>query len=555
MKVMQSLRSEEIRSGYQRAPNRALLRSLGLTSEELDRPFIGIANAWNDIVPGHVHLRSLAVKVREGIAAAGGVSFEFGVIGICDGIAMGHEGMRYSLPSRENIADSIELMAGAHLFDGLVMVGTCDKIVPGMLMAAARCNIPSILVTGGPMLPGYDQGRELSLIDVFEAVGKVAAGTMSEGELSVLECCSMPGCGSCQGLYTANTMACMTEAMGMSLPGCATTPAVDADKLRIARQSGERIVSLVSEHIAPHDIITRNSLENAIMVDMALGGSTNTVLHLMALADEARISLDLETFNRIGKRIPHICNMQPAGTHSVLALHRSGGIPGVLKAIASELSDSLTVSGKSILDIAESAQIKSPSIIRTMEAPVSPAGGLRILWGSLAPRGAVIKSAAVPEEMWRHRGPARVFDGEKQAMGAILNRRIQEGDVVVIRYEGPRGGPGMPEMLSPTSALVGLGYTRVALITDGRFSGGTRGPCIGHVCPEAAAGGPISLVCDGDMIEIDLHERRLDLLVKASDLDNRKNYWKSREESLSGILARYARSVTQADRGAVLDGE
>jgi dihydroxy-acid dehydratase len=552
---MLTLRSDEIRSGYQRAPNRALLRSLGLTGEELDRPFIGIANAWNDIVPGHVHLRSLVVKAREGIAAAGGVPFEFGVIGICDGIAMGHEGMRYSLPSRENIADSIELMAGAHRFDGLVLVGTCDKIVPGMLMAAARCNIPSILVTGGPMLPGYDQGRDLSLIDVFEAVGKVAAGTMSEEELSVLECCSMPGCGSCQGLYTANTMACMTEAMGMSLPGCATTPAVDADKLRIARQSGERIVSLVRERVAPREIITRSSLENAIRVDMALGGSTNTVLHLMAVADEAGVPMDLDTFNTIGNRIPHICHMQPAGTHSVLALHRSGGIPAVLKMIESELSDSITVSGRSILDIAQTAHIRSPSIIQTMEAPVSPAGGLRILRGSLAPRGAVIKSAAVGEGMWRHSGPARVFEGEQDAMRAILDRRICEGDVVVIRYEGPRGGPGMPEMLSPTSALVGLGYNRVALVTDGRFSGGTRGPCIGHVCPEAAAGGPIALVHDGDPIEIDLHERRLDLLLEPGVLERRRNSWKSKDKELSGILARYAKNVAQADRGAVLDGE
>jgi dihydroxy-acid dehydratase len=347
----------------------------------------------------------------------------------------------------------------------------------------------------------------------------------------------------------------MTEAMGMSLPGCATTPAVDADKLRIARQSGERIVSLVSERITPRDIISRCSLENAVMIDMALGGSTNTVLHLMAVADEAGAPMDLETFNRIGSRIPHICHMQPAGPHSVLALHRSGGIPAVLKMIASELSDSITVSGRSILEIAESAHMREPSIIQTMKDPVSPAGGLRILWGSLAPRGAVIKSAAVSDGMWRHKGPARVFDGEKAAMDAILDRRIHEGDIVVIRYEGPRGAPGMPEMLSPTSALVGLGYTRVALVTDGRFSGGTRGPCIGHVCPEAAAGGPIALVRDGDVIEIDLHERRLDLLLNTSILDERKNSWKSKEKELSGTLSRYARSVAQADRGAVLNGK
>ncbi|MCG7854791.1 MAG: dihydroxy-acid dehydratase, partial [Methanoregulaceae archaeon] len=399
------MRSDEVKRGYHRAPNRALLRALGITQEEFDCPFIGVANAWNDIVPGHTHLRALAGKVREGIAAAGGVPFEFGVIGICDGIAMGHEGMRYSLPSRENIADSIELMAEAHRFDGLVLVGTCDKIVPGMLMAAARVNIPSIVVTGGPMLPGYQEGRELSLIDVFEGVGKVAAGVLDEESLARLERCAMPGCGSCQGLYTANTMACMTEAMGMSLPGCAASPAVDADKLRISRKSGERILALVQENVRPRDIITRESLENAIRVDMALGGSTNTVLHLMAIADEAAIPLNLETFNRIGSRIPHLCHMQPAGPHSMAALHRSGGIPAVLRVLERELSDAPTVSGERICSIAHSAAIPSGSIIQTMESPISQAGGLRILRGSLAPGGAVVKSAAVGHDMWVHRGP------------------------------------------------------------------------------------------------------------------------------------------------------
>lgn len=552
---MQTLRSDEVKKGYYRAPNRALLWSLGITPQELDRPFIGVANAWNDIVPGHVHLRALAVKVREGIAAAGGVPFEFGVIGICDGIAMGHEGMRYSLPSRENIADSIELMAEAHRFDGLVMIGTCDKIVPGMLMAAVRCNIPSIVVTGGPMLPGYDEGKELSLIDVFEGVGRVAAGSLDEENLATLECCAMPGCGSCQGLYTANTMACMTEAMGMSLPGCAATPAVEAEKLRIARRSGEQILYLVNNDIRPRDIITLQSLENAIRVDMALGGSTNTVLHLMAIADEGDVHLDLETFNRIGNRIPHICDMQPAGPHSVLALHRSGGIPVVLKVLAGELSDTPTVSGQSILAIARSAVIPSGSIIQSMDSPVHQGGGLKILRGSLAPGGAVIKSAAVSHDMWVHSGPARVFDGEKEAMEAILSRHIKEGDVVVIRYEGPRGGPGMPEMLSPTSALMGLGYSKVALVTDGRFSGGTRGPCIGHVTPEAAVGGPIGLIHDGDMIEIDLRERRVDVRLSKAELKRRRSFWASRTKPLTGILARYAKNVTQADRGAVLEWE
>lgn len=547
------MRSDEVRAGYQRAPNRALLRSLGMTDREMALPYIGIANAWNDVVPGHIHLRSLAAKIREGVAAAGGVPFEFGVIGICDGIAMGHEGMRYSLPSRENIADSVELMLQAHRFDGMVLLGTCDKIVPGMLMAAVRCNVPSIVVTGGAMLPGHLGGKNLSLIDIFEGVGKVAAGSMSEAELCELECSAMPGCGSCQGLYTANTMACMTEAMGMSLPGCAATPAVDAAKLRIARESGERAVGLVKENAKPRDIVTRGSLENAIRVDMALGGSTNTVLHLMALATEAGVPLDLETFSKIGTEIPHLCHMQPAGPYSMLDLHRSGGIPAVLAALAGSLDDSITVSGKNILSIAGSAKIPTPGIIRTLADPVNAAGGLRILSGTLAPRGAVVKSAGVREENWRHEGPARVFDGEKEAMDAILARKIREGDVVVIRYEGPRGAPGMPEMLSPTSAIVGLGYTRVALVTDGRFSGGTRGSCIGHIAPEAAVGGPIGLVQEGDRIAIDLFARSLDLLVDPAELDRRRKEWKPRTRSLSGVLARYAGLVGQADKGAVLE--
>ncbi|MDI6866474.1 dihydroxy-acid dehydratase [Methanoculleus sp.] len=545
------MRSETVKRGYQRAPNRALLRSLGITDREMEMPFIGIANAYNTIVPGHIHLRSISQKVQEGIAAAGGVPFEFGTIGICDGIAMGHEGMRYSLPSRENIADAIELMVEAHRFDGLVCIGTCDKIVPGMLMAAVRCDIPTILVTGGPMLPGYAAGRELSLIDVFEGVGRVAAGTMTEEDLGEIECSAMPGCGSCQGLYTANTMACVTEALGLSLPGCAAIPAVDAAKLRLARESGERVVGLVREDIRPRRIVTRKSLTNAIRVDMALGGSTNTVLHLMAVAREAGIPLDLETFNAIGEKTPHICHMMPGGPHSMLALYRAGGIPAVLKRLERYLDDAPTVSGRSILEIANNARITDPDVIRSTEAPVSLAGGLKIVRGTLAPDGAVVKCAAVPEAMWRHRGPARVFDGEDAAMTAILKREIAEGDVVVIRYEGPRGGPGMPEMLSPTSALMGLGYARVALVTDGRFSGGTRGPCIGHIAPEAAVGGPIAFVEDGDEIAIDLYEKRLDLCLDPQTLKERQKSWKPPQPRITGVLGRYARTVEQANLGAV----
>jgi dihydroxy-acid dehydratase len=545
------MRSDEVKKGYQRAPNRSLLRSLGITDREMDLPFIGIANAFNNIVPGHIHLRQVTEKVREGVAAAGGVPFEFGVIGICDGIAMGHEGMRYSLPSRENIADSIELMVQAHRFDGLVCVCTCDKIVPGMLMAAARCNIPSIVVTGGPMLSGYQDGKDLSLIDVFEGVGKVAGGKMSEDALCELECSAMPGCGSCQGLYTANTMACMTEAMGMSLPGCAAIPAVDAAKIRIARETGEAIMPLVKKNTRPQDIITKKSLRNAIRVDMALGGSTNTVLHLMALAMEAGISLTLDDFDAIADEVPHICFMQPSGPHSMQTLHRAGGIPAVMKRLEKYLDDCPTVSGKKTLQIAKAAYIRNEEVIRTLKNPISREGGLKILSGTLAPDGAAVKSAAVPKGMWKHKGPARVFDGEDKAMKAILGKKIREGDVVILRYEGPRGGPGMPEMLSPTSALMGLGYKKVVLITDGRFSGGTRGPCIGHVAPEAAVGGPIALVREGDLIEVDLHAKKIDLHVPKKEMDMRRKNWKPFQKPLTGVLVRYAKTVGQANLGAI----
>ncbi len=546
------MRSDEVKKGNQRAPNRSLLRSLGVTDREMDLPFIGIANAWSDIVPGHVHLRTLAQKVREGITAAGGVPFEFGVIGICDGIAMGHEGMRNPLPSRENIADSIELMANAHCFDGLVCVGTCDKIIPGMLMAAARVNIPSIVITGGPMLAGHLAGKDLSLIDVFEGVGRQAAGKMTEAALCELECAAMPGCGSCQGLYTANTMACMTEALGMSLPGCAATPAVHAEKLRLARATGERIMPLIKKQVLPRKILTPQSFANAIRVDMALGGSTNTVLHLMAIAQEAGVPITLDTFRDIARSTPHLCNMQPSGPHAMEALFHAGGIPAVMHRLAASLDDCVTVSGKTSLTIARAAKVKDERVITRLDAPVHAAGGLKILSGSLAPDGAVIKCGAVDEKMWRHTGPARVFNGEQEAMKAILKRKIKEGDVIVIRYEGPKGAPGMPEMLSPTSALMGQGYTRVALITDGRFSGGTRGPCIGHVAPEAAAGGPIGLVAEGDTIRIDLFSDTVDLVMPEKTLQKRRKDFVVPKKSLTGVLARYASLVEQADKGAVL---
>lgn len=546
------MRSDEAKSGYERAPNRSLIRSLGISDGEMDKPFIGIANSWNTIVPGHTHLRTIGERVREGVAAGGGTAFEFNTIGICDGIAMGHEGMSYSLPSRENVADAVELMVQAHRFDGLVCICTCDKIVPGMLMAAVRCNIPAIVVTGGNMLPGHLHGCDLSLIDVFEGVGKVAAGKMSDEELTELEKAAMPGCGSCQGMYTANTMACMTEAMGMSLPGCAALPAVDAGKPRIAYESGERIMDLVRKDIHPREIVTAASIRNAIKVDMALGGSTNTVLHLMAVAVEAGIPFGLDDFTEAGEGIPHICSMMPGGPHSMQALHRAGGIPAVLSRLMPMLSDVITVSGKSIYEIASSVGYIDGDVIRTTADPVHAGGGLRILRGTLAPDGAVIKCAAVNDDMWVHTGPARVFECEEDAMKAILDGDINEGDVMVIRNEGPVGGPGMPEMLSPTSALMGLGYQRVALVTDGRFSGGTRGPCIGHVAPEAMTGGPIAFVREGDRIEIDLNERRLDLAVGTDEIRRRREEWIPKKRKLSGVLERYAAHVGQADMGAVL---
>jgi len=549
---MSIMRSDDVKGGYARAPNRSLIRSLGIDESEMHQPFIGIANSWNTIVPGHTHLRLLGERVREGIAAGGGTPFEFNTIGICDGIAMGHEGMRYSLPSRENIADSVELMIQAHKFDGIVCICTCDKIVPGMLMAAGRCNIPAIILTGGNMLPGNFHGCELSLTDVFEGVGKVAGGVMTEDELRELEAAAMPGCGSCQGLYTANTMACMTEAIGMSLPGCAATPAVYAEKLRLAYRSGKQIIDLVQRQVLPRDIITKASLRNAIRVDMALGGSTNTVLHLMAIATEAGIPFDIQEFNKISEQVPHIAQMMPGGPHSMQALYNAGGIPAVFRQIRRHLENCQTVSGKDIFSIADSVHYVDESIIRPEHSPVHQSGGLMILTGNLAPDGAVIKSGAVQDEMWRHTGPARVFDGEEPAMKAILAREIKEGDVVVIRYEGPKGGPGMPEMLSPTSAIAGLGYSRVALVTDGRFSGGTRGPCIGHVTPEAVEGGPIAYVHDGDHISIDLFSKSINLDVTDEEIKKRKAGWKSPERTLGGVLARYAATVGPASHGAVL---
>lgn len=551
------MRSDAVKRGVERAPNRSLLKAVGITDEEMDKPFIAVVNSYASIVPGHLHLRQIAEQVKLGIASAGGVPFEFNTIAVCDGIAMGHVGMRFSLPSRDLIADSIEVMVQAHRFDGMVLVSNCDKITPGMLMAAARLNIPSIVVTGGPMMSGRYEGRKAGVDTIFEAVGKTAKGEMSLEGLKRLEDLACPSCGSCNGMFTANTMACLTEAMGMSLPGCATALAVSSAKLRIAKESGRQIVELVKRDIKPLDIITPESIDNAIIVDSALGGSTNTVLHLTAIAREAGIKLELDRFDELSRMTPHICNMIPSGSYDMSDLDHAGGIQAVLKELSSLLSlDALTVTGKTVRENIEEAEIRDRSIIRPLTDPVHKEGGIAILRGNLAPEGAVVKTAAVSPKMLVHDGPARVFDSEQEAMKAILDGEIEKGEVIVIRYEGPKGGPGMPEMLSPTSAIAGMGLSEsVALITDGRFSGATRGPCIGHVAPEAAVGGPIAALKDGDIIKIDIPNRTLNVELDGEEIKRRLKEAMIKGPKLKGgYIGRYASLVTSAADGAILRG-
>ncbi len=546
------LRSREITRGVARAPQRALLNALGVGEEDLERPFVGIANAWNEIVPGHLHLRDLAEFVKKGIHLAGGIAFEFGTIGICDGIAMGHSGMRYALPSRENIADSVELMAQAHQFDGLVMVGSCDKIVPGMLMAALRVNVPTMVVTGGPMRAGYYEGTDVTLVSTFEGVGCVQAGTMTEAHLEELVSRACPGCGSCQGLYTANTMACMTEMLGLSLPYCGTTPAVDARRRRIAEATGKRIVDLIVNGVTPRDIVTEASFRNAIILDMLIGGSTNTALHLPAIAHEAGIALPLTLFDELSAQTPHITSLNPSGPYTMSDLDAAGGVPGLMKRARTLLRNEMTCSGKSVYEIADEAHIRDDAIIRPLDDPVHATGGITVLFGNLAPDGAIVKSAGVRDDMLRYTGKARVFNSEDEAMRAILAGSVSEGQVVVVRYEGPRGGPGMPEMLAPTAAISGMGLS-VPLITDGRFSGGTRGAAIGHISPEAAEGGPLGLLHDGDEITIDIPNHRLAVQLTDDVLAARKAKWTPvRKDIIGGYLKRYAAAVSSASNGAIL---
>ncbi|MFA5074092.1 MAG: dihydroxy-acid dehydratase [Nitrospirota bacterium] len=548
------MKSDRIKKGLERAPHRSLLFATGITRNELDKPMIGVATSFTDLIPGHTTMRDLERFIEKGVHAGGGWPLFFGLPGVCDGIAMGHLGMHYSLPSRELIADMVESIACAHAFDGLVLLTNCDKITPGMLMAAARLDIPSLVVTAGPMHSGIYKGERVNLISAFEAVGKVRQGKMSEQDLAELEICACPGPGSCQGMYTANTMACVTESLGMSLPGTATALAISAEKRRIAFESGKQIVSLVKEGLTPRKIMTRNAFENAIRIDMALGGSTNTTLHIPAIAHEASIELPLEIFDTISKDTPHVCNMLPGGHHYLEDLDAAGGIPGVLSRFSGKLKDSPTVSGKSILEIARNSKVRNDDVIRTSDKAYHQEGGIAVMKGNLAPRGAVVKQTAVSSAMMRFEGTAVVFDSEDEAMNAILGGKIKGGQIIVIRYEGPKGGPGMREMLSPTSTISGMGLgDSVALLTDGRFSGGTRGPCIGHISPEAAEGGPIAIVQNGDTILLDIQNRKLELKVSDQEIKRRLSEWKPRQPNITtGWLARYARMVTSADTGAVL---
>ena len=549
------MRSDIIKKGPERVPHRALLYATGMPETEINKPFIGVATSFTDIIPGHIGMRDLERFIEKGIHSAGGYPFFFGIPGICDGIAMGHRGMHYSLPSRELIADMVETIAEAHQFDGLVLLTNCDKITPGMLMASARVNIPSIVVTAGPMLSGRLRGKRLSLVnDTFEAVGRYKQGEIGDEDLAELELCACPGAGSCQGMYTANTMACVTESLGMSLPGCATALAVSAKKRRIAFYSGQRVVELIKKGITPRKIMTRKAFENAIRVDMALGGSTNTVLHIPAIAHETGVKLPLELFDKLSKDTPHICNMLPGGKDYLEDLEFAGGIPGVLNRLKDRSNNTLTVSGRLIHEIADDAFIADADVIRPINKAYHKEGGIAILRGNIAPEGAVVKQSAVSKTVMRFEGRAKVFDSEEEGMKAILAGRVKKGDVVIIRYEGPKGGPGMREMLSPTATIAGMGLSdSVALITDGRFSGGTRGPCIGHISPEAMEGGPIAILKNGDRIRIDIPKRRIDVLLTDRELTGRFKAWKAPEPKIKkGYLARYAQFVTSAAAGAVM---
>jgi dihydroxy-acid dehydratase len=552
------MRSDEVKKGLQRAPHRALFKAAGLTDEELSRPLIGVANSANEIIPGHIHLDKIAEAVKAGIRLAGGTPVEFGVIGICDGIAMGHQGMKYSLASRELIADSVESMAMAHPFDGMVLIPNCDKIIPGMLMAAARVNIPTVLVSGGPMMAGRYKGRDISFTQVMEGIGAVTGGSMTESELAEIEEAACPGCGSCAGMFTANSMNCLTEALGMGLPGNGTIPAVTAARIRLAKKAGMAVMNLVEKEIKPRDIMTLEAFENALAADMALGCSTNTVLHVPAIAHEVGIDLDLDAFNKMSGSTPHLCSLSPGGIHHIQDLDEAGGIPAVMNELMKHgmISNpsALTVTGKTVKENISGREIARPDVIRSISNPYHSEGGLAILRGNIAQGGAVVKQSAVEAEALVFSGPAMVFDCEDDATAAIIGGKVKSGSVVVIRYEGPKGGPGMREMLTPTATLVGMGLGKeVGLITDGRFSGASRGCCLGHVSPEAAEGGNIALINEGDIIDIDIPAKTINVRVSDEELAERRKSWTAPEPRIkTGYLARYAKCVTSAGTGAVV---
>jgi dihydroxy-acid dehydratase len=550
------MRSNLMKQGLEKYPHRSLLKAMGLTDREIDQPIIGVANSFNEFIPGHIHLDKITQAAKAGVRLNGGTPLEFGVIGVCDGLAMHHAGMKYSLPSRELIADSIEIMATAHPVDGLILVANCDKIIPGMLMAALRLNIPAILISGGPMLAGRFKGHPVDLITVFEGVGAVKAGKIGEAELKDLSECACPGCGSCAGMFTANSMNCLSEALGLALPGNGTIPAVYAARYRLAKEAGLKIMELVTQQILPRQIATLAAFKNAMAVDMALGCSTNTVLHVPAIAREAGIDLSLDLFNEISVKTPHLCAMSPGGPHHLEDLDAAGGVPAVMKVLmAAGLVDGapLTATGSHVADNLAPVRVLDESVIRPLSNPYHPQGGIAILRGNLAPDGGVVKQSAVDPQMLVNSGRARVFEAEEEATQAILAGRIQPGDIVVIRYEGPKGGPGMREMLTPTSAIAGMGLDKeVALLTDGRFSGGTRGAAIGHISPEAAEGGPIALVKEGDRIKIDIPAKTLTLLVDDAELARRRQAWQPPEPKIrQGYLSRYRRMVSSGSQGAV----
>jgi dihydroxy-acid dehydratase len=551
------VRSDEIKRGVARAPHRSLLRALAVTDAEMERPFIGIANSFSEVVPGHMHLRTIVDGVKAGVRSAGGVPFEFGVMGICDGIAMNHRGMLYSLPSRELIADTVESMTIAHAFDALVLVPCCDKIVPGMLMAAMRLNVPAVMIGGGPMLAGRLEGRTLDLNSVFEAVGQHQAGAIDDEGLKAVECGACPTCGSCSGMFTANSMNSLAEVVGMALPGNGTVPAVYSERIRLAKEAGAQVMHVLARGLRPRDVLTGAAVGNALAADASLGCSTNTVLHLAAIATEAGLDFDLAQINEVAAKVPHICKIAPAGTHHMEDLYHAGGIQAVMKRlIDAGLMDgsALSVAGGTVGEAVADARVLDDTVIRPIDDPWHATGGLAVLFGNLAPSGAVVKEGAVADEMLRHSGPARVFESEADAVAAIAARDIADGSVVVIRGEGPKGAPGMPEMLSATSMLAGQGRDKdVALITDGRFSGATRGAAIGHVAPEAHAGGPIAAVRDGDTISIDIPARTLTLELPEEEIARRLAGWRpAPRDGVTGYLARYVKLVSGAEKGAVL---